>query len=222
MTDFNKEPKQEPELSIYDSDCAIYSPHVIEEWKRTVDTTPEYNDQYVSSLITLVQYCHEKNKKDPDSKEYCLRNIISYSFFFGLGITIFEKKFAQQIISGLSEGWSRRILFWLHQIKLSKQEDNSQLWNHAINVITESAGSAWPEMIGPDSNEELIKQSAPIAGFTPAIRLGLNDPDFAGKLFEGATDERKKCDDENIVKRINWMKAFILNSKSQEEASKYN
>ena len=80
MTDFNKEPKQEPELSIYDSDCAIYSPHVIAEWKRTVDTTPEYNDQYVSSLITLVQYCHEKNKKDPDSKEYCLRNIISYSF----------------------------------------------------------------------------------------------------------------------------------------------
>jgi hypothetical protein len=222
MTEFNKEPKQEPELSIYDPDCAIYSPHIIEEWKRTIETTPDSNDQYISALITLVQYCHEKNKKYPDAKEYWIRNIISYSFFFGLGITIFEKKFAQQIISGLSEGWSRRILFWINQIKLSKQEDNSQLWNHTINVITESAGSAWPAMVGPDADGELIKQSAPIAGFAPAIRLGLNDPSFASKLFEGALDERKKCNDENIVKRLNWMKAFILTSKSQEETSKYN
>ena len=81
-------------------------------------------------------------------------------------------------------------MFWINQIKLSKQEDNSQLWNHTINVITESAGSAWPAMVGPDADGELIKQSAPIAGFTPAIRLGLNDPSFASKLFEGAFDER--------------------------------
>ena len=222
MTEFNKESKQEPELSIYDPDCAIYSPHIIEEWKRTIETTPDSNDQYVSALITLVQYNHEKNREYPESKEYWTRNIISYSFFFGIGITIFEKKFAQQIISGLSEGWSRRILFWLNQIKLSKQEDNAQLWNHTINVITESAGSAWPEMIGPDADGELIKKSVPIAGFAPAIRLGLNDSEFAEKLFEGALDERNKCNDKNIVKRLNWMKTFILNSKSQEETSKYN
>ena len=222
MTDFNKEPIQEPELSIYDPECVIYSPHVIEEWKRTVGTTAEYNDEYVSSLITLVQYCYEKNKHELKHKEYWLRNIISYSFFFGLGITIFDNNFAQQIISGLDEGWSRRILFWLNQIKLSQQEENNQLWNHTINVITETAGSIWPEMIGPDADEKIIMERAPIGGFTPAIRLGLNDPKFAAKLFKGAIDEQKDCDDETLIKRLNWMKAFILNSKRQVETSKYN
>ena len=30
-----------------------------------------------------------------------------------------------------------------------------------------------------------------------------------GALFEGAVDERKNCDDEVLVDRINWIKAFI-------------
>ena len=71
-------------------------------------------------------------------------------------------------------------------------------------------------------NEDLIKKSAPVAGFTPAIRLGLNDPEFACQLFEGAFDERQKCNNGDLVGRINRIKDFILNSHSQKETSSTN
>ena len=32
-----------------------------------------------------------------------------------------------------------------------------------------------------------------------------SDPEFANSLFDGATDEREKCDEENFVGRIGWI-----------------
>jgi len=68
------------------------------------------------------------------------------------------------------------------------------------------------EAVGSDANEVIVKQRATIASFTPAIRLGLNDLEFAQALFEGAIGERENCDDEKLVGRINWIKATIVDT----------
>ena len=90
------------------------------------------------------------------------------------------------------------------------------------NILTVYAGTVWPDAVGLDANEDLIKHNAPIAGFTPAIRLGLSDPDFAVELFEGAEDERRSCNDDELLERIDRKKKFISNSYSQKETCTNN
>ena len=113
-------------------------------------------------------------------------------------------------------------MLWLSEVRKTNHVGNAQLWNHAVNILTYFTGVISPETSGPNASEELIRQRTPIAGFTPAIRLGLNDPEFAKALFEGAVDERENCDDENLVGRINWMKDFIHDAWIKNEASSSN
>jgi len=54
--------------------------------------------------------------------------------------------------------------------------NNAQLRNHAVNVLTYFTGITSPETTGPGASEEWVRQRMPIARFTLAIRLGLNDP----------------------------------------------
>jgi hypothetical protein len=223
LDNLNKNSEQEPELSIYDPACAIYSPHVIEAWRDGIDFQPEFNDQFTESFMKLIPiYYLAEDREFSGPKEFWLRNLLSYSFFLGLGVTIFKREYALRLLYGLNEGWSRTVLFWFDEVKNSGQENKNKLWIHAINILTVYARTVWPGTIGLEANEELIKQSAPIAGFTPAIRLGVNDPEFACELFEGALDERKKCDNENLVKKINRIKNFISNSYCQKETSSSN
>ena len=91
-----------------------------------------------------------------------------------------------------------------------------------MNVLTALTGVASPDTTGPDTDEELVKQRATIAGFTPAIRLGLNDPEFARALFQGALDEKEKCGDEELAERIKWIKATILDSFIKNHARSSN
>lgn len=223
MDNLNRNSQQEPDLSIYDPACAIYSPHIIEAWRDEIEFQPKFNDQFAESFMKLIPiYYLDGNRELPGLKEFWLRNLLSYSFFLGLGVTIFEREYALRLLYGLNEGWSRTVLFWFGEVKNSGQENKNKLWIHAINILTVYAGKVWPETIGLDADEDLVKQSAPIAGFTPAIRLGLSDPEFACELFEGAFDERKKCDDESLVERINRTKNFISNSNCQKETSSSN
>jgi hypothetical protein len=91
-----------------------------------------------------------------------------------------------------------------------------------VNVLTVLTGVASPDTTSPDTDERLVKQRATISGFTPAIRLGLNDPEFARALFEGATDERHKCDDEELYARIDFIQAFIQDAYSKNLARSSN
>jgi len=223
MSNLKRKPQQEPDVSIYDPECVIYSPELLEEWVDTVECKPKDYELYVDSFLTLLpEYCCEEDGKLPGPPEFWQRNVLSYSFFFGLGITIFDKEFAKNLFYGLTEGWSKLALFWLNEVQKSDHEDSTHLWGHAVNVLSIQTAATSPETVGLDANEKLVKQRATIAGFTPAIRLGLNDPEFAQALFDGAVDERENCDDENLVGRINWIKATIVDAWGRSQARSLN
>ena len=93
---------------------------------------------------------------------------------------------------------------------------------NAVNLLTVFIGDHSPETTGPNADKELVRVRTPIAGLTPAIRLGLNDPEFAKELFEGGVDEKERCGDEELVARIEWMKEYIFNSYNQEETHSTN
>ena len=213
----------EPEVSIYDPECAVYSPEVITDWVESIEFRPADYERYANNFLTLIAaYCVEEDGKLPGLPEFWQRNVLSYAFFFGLGITIFVREFAKNLLYGLVEGWSRYALLWLKEVRQSGHEDNILLWNHAVNVLTAQTAVASPETVGPNADEALVKQRATIAGFVPAIRLGLNDPKLAQTLFEGAVDEREQCDDENLVGRINWIRSYIVDVWGKSEARHSN
>ena len=110
----------------------------------------------------------------------------------------------------------------LDEVSKSDHVDNTRLWTHAVNVLTVLTAFLSPETTGPDADETLVKQRASISGFTPAIRLGLNDPEFARALFQGALDEKEKCGDEELAERIKWIKATILDSFIKNQARSSN
>ena len=223
MSNLQRKPQQEPEVSIYDPECAVNSPHIIEAWVDSLEFKPEDYEKYSSYFLTLIpDFCCEEDGTLPGPPEFWQRNLLSYSFFFGLGVTIFDRKFAQDLLYGLTEGWSRYALVCLIEAEEYEHVDNPQLWTRTVNILTALLGKASPETTAHDTDEELVKQRGSIVGFTPAIRLGLNDPEYARALFEGAVDERKNCDDEVLVDRINWIKAFIADVWSKNKARSSN
>jgi hypothetical protein len=223
MSNLKRKPQEGPDVSIYEPECAVYSPHVIEEWVDGVEFKPRDYEQYADFLLTVIpHYCCEEGGSLSGPPEFWQRNVLSYSFFLGLGVTIFKRPFAHGLLCGLVEGWSREALVWLYTVGKIDHADNAQLWNHAVNVLTFFTGEASPETTGPDADEELVKQRASIAGFTPAIRLGLNSPEMAVALFEGAVNEREKCDDAKLVGRLDWMKAYIADAFRKDQARSSN
>lgn len=223
MSNLKRKPQQEPEVSIYNPDSAVISPDVILNWLDRVELKPKDYEKYADDFLTVIpSYCCEGDGELSGSPEFWQRNLLSYSFFFGLGVTIFDRQLAQNLLFGLTEGWSRYVLFWLNEVRKTDYLDNTHLWIHAVNVLTALTGVASPDTTGPDTDEELVKQRATISGFTPAIKLGFNDPEYARALFEGATDERGKCDDEELVDRINFIHAFIEDACSKNLARSSN
>jgi hypothetical protein len=219
----NLKRKPQSELSIYDPECVVYSPEVIINWIETIAFKPGDYERYADKfLILIAAYCVEENGKLPGPPAFWQRNVLSYSFFFGLGITIFDREFAKNLLYGLTEGWSRCALLWLNEVWKSDHEDNTRLWAHAVNVLSAQIAATSPETVGPNANEKLVKQRAIIAGFTPAIRLGLNNPELAQELFEGAVDEREDCDDENLIGRINWIRSYIADAWDKNKARHSN
>ena len=114
------------------------------------------------------------------------------------------------------------MLLLVNEVKRVGYSDKVQQWHHAVNLLTVFIGDHSPETTGPNADKELVRVRTPIAGLTPAIRLGLNDPEFAKELFEGGVDEKEQCGDEELVARIEWMKEYIFNAHNQEETHSTN
>ena len=223
MSNLQRKYKQVPDISIYEPECAVHSPELLQDWADSLQVTSEFNEQFVVGILTLIpDYCCQEDRKLPGPPEFWQRNILSYSFYFGLGLTIFDRHLARTLLYGLVEGPSRYLLFWLNEVNAHNHPDLFSLWTHAINLLTVFTSRASPETTGPDTNEELVKQRASISGFTPAIRLGLTDPEFARALFQGALDEKEKCGDEELAERIKWIKATILDSFIKNHARSSN
>ena len=218
MANLQRRPQQEPDVSIYDPDCAVYTPELIRSWVNNLDACPEFCERLANGFFKLIPYYYAREDGTfPDPPEFWQRNLLSYSFYLGLGVTIFNRQLAQYLLFGLTEGPSKVALLLFSEVKRVGCPDKVQQWHHAVNVLTYLTETISPETTGPDADAELVRERMPVAGLTPAIRLGFNDPEFAGALFEGAVDEKEKCGDEELVARIEWMKEFIFNAHSQEE-----
>ena len=223
MKNLQRESQQDQNLSICHPDCPIYTPDLIRLWGNDLDLYPDYYEKLVNGFLSLIpSYCEDKEGKFLGTPEFWQRNLLSYSFYFGLGLTIFNRELAQKLIYGLTEGPSKFVLFFLNETKDYGSLNKVEQWHFAVNVLTYFTDKASPETIGPDPDAGLLRSRAPRAGFTPAIRLGLNDPEFAEVLFEGAVDEKEKCDDDELIDRIDWIKWFVINSYVKQFASSNN
>ena len=213
MSNPQRKYEQVPDVSIYEPECAVYSPEILHDWADSLQVTSEFNEQFAVGILKLIpDFCCQEDCKLLGLPEFWQRNILSYSFYFGLGLTIFDRQLARDLLYGLVEGPSRKLLFWLNEVSKHDHPDLFSLWVHAINLLTVFTSIVSPETTGPNADERLAKERGAIAGFTPAIRLGLSDPEFAGALFQGALDEKEKCGDVELIERIKWIKATILDS----------
>ena len=223
MNYLQRRPEQEPDALLYDPQCAVQSPEVVRSWAIDLGINPkDYTKLMDGFLILIPFYYANEDGTFPGLPEYWQRNLLSYSFYLGLGITIFKRDLGFNLLYGSTEGCSREVLFWLNEAKNSGCQDKVQQWHYAINVLSVFTEGYSPETTGPNADAKLVRERMPIAGLTPAIRLGLNDPEFAKQLFEGGIDEREKCDDEELAGRIEWMKEYVFNSYSQDETRSTN
>ena len=105
MSNLQRKPHQEPEVSICDPECAVYSPHIIKAWVDSIEFRPQDYEKYADYFLTLIpEYCCGEDGTLPGPPEFWQRNLLSYSFFFGLGVTILDRQFAQYLLYGLTEG----------------------------------------------------------------------------------------------------------------------
>ena len=108
MNNPQRTPQQEPDVSIYDPECVVNSPHIIAEWLNNIDFAPNNNEKYLEYFTTLIsKYCCEEDGTLPGPPEFWLRNVLSYSFFFGLGVTIFDRNHARKMSYALKEEVNR-------------------------------------------------------------------------------------------------------------------
>ena len=223
MKNLQRRTQQEPNILICHPECPIYTPDLIRQWGNDLDLYPDYYEKLVNGFLGLIpSYCEDEEGNLPGTPEFWQRNLLSYSFYFGLGLTILNRELAQILIYGLTEGPSKFVLFFLNETKDYDSLNRVEQWNFAVNVLTYFTDKASPETTGPGADAGLLRSRAPIAGFTPAIRLGLNDPEFAEALFEGAVDEKEKCGDEELIDRIDWIKWFVINSYVKQFTSSNN
>jgi len=210
MSNLERKNPQKPEASIYDPECVVRSPHVIEAWADTVSFKPQHNDKYAEYFLNLVsKYCLDKDNNPYGPPELWLRNVISYCFFFGLGFTLYDREYARHILYGLPEEWSRYALFWLSQVKDASHEDNIQLWGHSVNLVTLFINQTYPKETDPHYDAKALVDKGRSIGFVTGVRLALDNQEFAELLFEGAVDERQKCDDKTLEGRIGWIAGTI-------------
>ena len=100
-------------------------------------------------------------------------------------------------------------MYWLSHVKDFNHEENSHSWGHAVNLLTLFIKNISPNETGLYAELSELKETAGSIGLVSGIRLALDDPEFANSLFDGATDERERCDDENLVGRFIWIRDTI-------------
>ena len=120
------------------------------------------------------------------------------------------------------ESENRNLSCWLECVIDSNHQYLAHQWDHSIKVLTFIIGRTYPQVTGPDAEPILVKELGTIEGFTTAIRFGLNDPEYARKLFGGATDEHERCADETWLGRLHWIRGTIADAWGKNKARSSN
>ena len=90
MSNLQRKYKQVPDISIYEPECAVHSPELIRSWVHSLDACPEFCERLADGFFKLIpNYYAREDGTFPDPPEFWQRNLLSHSFYFGLGVTIF-------------------------------------------------------------------------------------------------------------------------------------
>ena len=120
------------------------------------------------------------------------------------------------------ESENRSLSYWLECVIDFNHKYLAHQWDHSINVLTFIIGRTYPQVTSPDAEPILVKELGTIEGFTTAIRFGLNDPEYARKLFFRGLNEHKKCDDETLLGHLHWIRGTIADAWGKNKARSSN
>jgi hypothetical protein len=170
-------------------------------------TESEKGDKIMPHVLAAWGIRLEMLKGPPESWQ---RTLLSYSFYLGLGAVLLDRPLAFEHCQGapLSSDTAHLVFSGFTAIEETTYTDPGSLWSHAVNYLYNFMSLTSPETIGPSADMKLVKERAPIAGFTPALRLGLENTKFGQALFADAIEEERNCDNEELVARLKWMKDF--------------
>ena len=160
----------------------------------------------------IPEYLVDESEHLHGSPEDWQQNVISYSFFLGIGVGLFDEKLRDYLVDGMTPGMldtSNLILKGFDGVKLVEHENNGELWEHSINFISNMMSLTSPETTGTNADENLIKERSPISGLIPGLRLTITDKKFANELYMDAIREKKACGEEELLDRIDFMKNFV-------------
>ena len=173
---------------------------------------------YLDIFLRLIpEYCVNKNRQLVGRPDEWQPQIISYSLYLGLGINILDENFGKLLLEEMSQGMkqtSALALKGLDVVKKTPQVNIGDKWNHAVSFLSNYMSLTSPETTGPTADEEIVKQRAPISGFIPALRLSVEDPEFALELYRDAIHERRKCDADELSARIDFMRHLVVKAMS--------
>jgi len=136
----------------------------------------------------------------------------TYSLYLGLGIGVLDTKLGERLLDGMTEGVrevSDFALTGLDEVRQATHAIKGDKWTHAVQFLSNFMSLTSPETTGETADDELVKQRAPICGLIPALRLSVESPNFANDLYEDAIHEQQRCDAEELLARIEFMKEFM-------------
>jgi len=163
---------------------------------------------YLTYIGVIPEYFVDESgllKGPPDTWQV---GLLSYSFYIGLGVSLYEKKLAQNLNCGAQQfrNTCDLCLIGFNTIEKTEHSVVGDLWDHSVNYLNNFMSLVSTETIGPKADMKLVKERAPLAGFTPGLIIGIEKTDFAVSLFEDAIKERGNCDRKELIDRINYMK----------------
>jgi|GEM_PF-1447538 len=179
-------------------------------FRKKVNPDKQKFDQayYLTFIGIIPEYFVDESGSLKGLPETWQATLLSYSFYIGLGGSLFEKKLAENLNSGAKqfENTSNLVMIGFNTIDETNHIDVGDLWAHSINYINNFMSLSSAETAGPNANMKLVKDRAPISGFTPGLIIGIKNPEFAKRLLEDAVTEKKYCDTEELIARIKYMK----------------
>jgi len=175
-----------------------------------MDATKIKNTRYHIFLRLIPLYFEGESGVLQGPPESWQRTLLSYSFYLGLGAAILDRSLAVDLSKEATPwGTTDLILRGFAQIEETPHTATGGLWDHAVSYLYNFMSLTSPETIGKSADMELVKERAPIFGFTPALRIGLDKAKFAQALFVDANDEEKHCGSEELIARLTWMKDMM-------------
>lgn len=172
-------------------------------------------EEYFNAFLGMIpEYCCDDHRRLIGPSHEWVPMLLSYSFYFGLGVGLNDSDLAKALRKNITEGVALTCEITLAGFKplrdmYDTKNDPGALWRHVTSYLTTLMAIMSPETLANDVNEELVRGRAPWVGFIPGLVLASKDLPYAKMLYTDAIKEQQSCDEEELIERINFMKHMI-------------